>query len=77
MKLEVNISETVTPEEVAYEIFNDMNDLDALISNATGHVIDNKYCYRELSKQFNNLDKEKKMKWVVEVLKELIGEFLE
>ena len=77
MKLEVNITETVTPEEVAYEIFDEMYDLDALISNATGRVIDSKDCYHVLSEQFNNLDKEKKIKWFAEVLKELIGEFLE
>lgn len=75
MKLEVNISETVTPEEVANEIFNDMYDLDTLISNATGCVIDTKDCYYELSQQFNNLNKEKRTKWFAEVLKELVKYF--
>lgn len=78
MKLEVNIRDTVTPEEVAYEIFNyDMSELDVLISDATARVIDNKDCCVALDEEFNHFDDEKKIKWFVEVLKELIGEFLE
>ena len=73
MNIEVNIRETVTPEEVADQIFNyDRDELDVLISDATGRVIDNKNCSYMLDEEFNLFDDEKKTKWFAEVLKELI-----
>ena len=73
MTLEVNIRETVTPEEVADRIFYyDREELDALISDATGRVIDTKDCSYMLDEEFNLFDNEKKIKWFAEVLKELI-----
>jgi hypothetical protein len=75
MKLEVNVIETVTPEEVANEIFDYDRDLKILINNATECAIDNKECRSMLYEKFNNFTEDEKNKWTIEVLKELIKFF--
>ncbi len=76
MKLEANIRETVTPEEVADELFKyDKYGFDELISDATARVIEDKYCCVALDKEFNNFNDEKKRKWFAEVLKEFVKYF--
>lgn len=75
MKLEVNITETVTPEEVANEIFDYDRQLKALINDATECAIDNKECRSILYEKFKSFTEDEKRKWTVEVLKELMRFF--
>ena len=76
MKLEVTITETITPKEVADSICKyDMDEIDVLISDATGRMCDNRDCGFALEEEFNNLDDEKKIKWFTEVLKEIVRNF--